>query len=135
MSDNLKAASFAAGLSGKDKNKVDELSKALAVHKSLLSLPQNVAQKAYNNLPQDQQESLVKNFGNQPQPSRGWLGTAWHYTGGALFNAATALSDLSTRVARTGIIAVEEKKNLSDAWKTAGADGERPRPRGPPAGP
>ena len=125
MADNLKAAAFAAGLSNNEKDKVDELSKALAVHKSLLSLPQNVAQQAFNSLPQNQQQSLVNNFGNQQQPSRGWLGTAWHYTGGALFNALNEISNLSTRVARTGLIALEEKKNLADAWKTAGADGDK----------
>ena len=98
MADNLKAAAFAAGLSGKEKDQVDALSKALAVHKTLLALPQPVAQKAYSNLPADQQQSLATQFGTEQKPNRGWLGTAWHYTGGAAINALTAVSDFGTRL-------------------------------------
>ena len=76
MADSLKAAAFAAGLSGKEKEQVDALSKALAVHKTLLALPQPVAQKAYAKLPADQQQNLATQFGNEQQPKRGWLGTA-----------------------------------------------------------
>ena len=125
MADNLKAAAFAAGLSGKEKDQVDALSKALAVHKTLLALPQTVAQQAYSKLPADQQQSLTTQFGSEQKPNRGWLGTAWHYTGGAAFNALNAVSDLATRVYRTGAISVMEGKNLNDAWKTAGSNGEQ----------
>ena len=124
MADNLKAAAFAAGLSGKEKDQVDALSKALAVHKTLLALPQPVAQKAYSNLPADQQQSLATQFGTEQKPNRGWLGTAWHYTGGAVFGALNAVSELTTRAYRTGAISLMEGKNLGDAWKTAGANGE-----------
>ena len=135
MADNLKAAAYAAGLSGKEKEKVDSLSKALAVHKTLLALPSTVANKAYSQLPADQQQSLVNQFGNEQKPNRGWLGTAWHYTGGAVFNALTEAggavlgalteaSDLVTRAYRTGAISVMEGKGIGDAWKTAGDNGE-----------
>jgi hypothetical protein len=124
MADNLKGAAFAAGLSGKEKEKVDNLSKALAVHKTLLALPQPVAQKAYAKLPADQQQDLPNQFGTEQKPNRGWLGTAWHYTGGAVFGALNAVSDLTTRAYRTGAISVMEGKNLGDAWKAAGSDGE-----------
>ena len=124
MADNLKAAAFAAGLSGKEKEKVDSLSKALAVHKTLLALPSTVANKAYSQLPADQQQSLVNQFGNEQKPNRGWLGTAWHYTGGAVLGALTEASDLVTRLYRTGAISVMEGKGIGDAWKTAGDNGE-----------
>lgn len=125
MADNLKAAAFAAQLSGKEKEQVDALSKALAVHKTLLALPQPVAQQAYAKLPADQQQSLATQFGSEQKPNRGWLGTAWHYTGGAVFGALNAVSDLATRAYRTGAISVMEGKNLGDAWKTAGKNGEQ----------
>lgn len=124
MADNLKAAAFAAQLSGKEKEKVDSLSKALAVHKTLLALPQSVATQAYTKMPADQQQSLVTQFGAEQKPNRGWLGTAWHYTGGAAFGALQAVSDFTTRLYRTGAISVMEGKDLGEAWKTAGKDGE-----------
>ena len=130
MADNLKAAAFAAGLSGKEKDQVDALSKALAVHKTLLALPQPVAQKAYSNLPADQQQSLATQFGTEQKPNRGWLGTAWHYTGGAVANAIgyagshilgglNNVSDTMTRLYRTGAIAADQGLNLQDAWTLA----------------
>ena len=40
MSENLKAAAFAAGLSDKERAEVDSLNKALGVHRELSNLPQ-----------------------------------------------------------------------------------------------
>ena len=90
MADNLKAAGFAAGLSPAEKKKIDEFNKALAAHKELSNLPADVAQAKYNKYTPSQQASLVQNFGNEDpaiKPQRGWLGSAWHYTGGAVGNA------------------------------------------------
>lgn len=127
MADNLKAAAFQAGLSSGEKKKVDDLSKALAVHQELLNLPASVAQQKFNQYGKAQQEDLKLKFGTESpeeKPSRGPLATAWHYTGGALFNALMVPSDFVTRVARTGLIAAQEQKGLGDAWQEAGEDGE-----------
>jgi malonyl CoA-acyl carrier protein transacylase len=67
MTENLKAAAYAAGLSEKDKRKIDNLSKALSVHKQLLNMPQESANAIYNKLPQAQQQNLVQNFGAEPE--------------------------------------------------------------------
>ena len=87
MADNLKAASLAAQLSPAEQKKIDDFNKALQVHKELSSMPQDAAQQAYKKLTPAQQTNLVQNFGNEDpavKPKRGWLGTAWHYTGGAV---------------------------------------------------
>lgn len=62
------------------------------------------------------------------KPNRGWLGTAWHYTGGALFTGVQELSDLATRAYRTGAIAVAEGKPLlgsGGAWDIANDNGDK----------
>lgn len=128
MSD-LNAAAAAAGLP-KDKRKdIERLSKAMEAHRALLNLPATVASQAYSTkLTPNEQQDLKNKFGEESpeeKPNRGWLGTAWHYTGGKVFEAAQALSDLSTRAARTGIIAVMEGKNLNDAWDRAEKSGEK----------
>jgi hypothetical protein len=128
MSDNLRAAAFQAGLSASEKSKVSDLSKALSVHKELLSLPSNLAQQKYNTYSVEQQKDLVNKFGNESpeeKPDRSPLGTAWHYTGGKVFEALNFASDLTTRAFRTGAISLQEDKNLGQAWKEAGADGEK----------
>ncbi len=89
MSENLKAAAYAAGLSESDKKKVDSLSKLLTVHKELSNLPSDLAQRQAAKYTPAQQDSLVKVMGNEDpitKPSRGALGTAWHYTGGQIGN-------------------------------------------------
>ena len=126
---DLNAAAAASGLSQEQKKQIERLSKALETHKALLNLPSTVASDAYNNkLTPKEQQDLKNKFGEQPpqeKPNRGWLGTAWHYTGGKVFEAAGALSDLATRVARTGIIALEENRNFSDAWDRSEKDGQK----------
>jgi hypothetical protein len=90
MSESLKAAAYAAGLTPEQRNKLDDFNKSLAVHKNLSNLPPDVASQVYNNLDPSQQTSLQKNFGNEDpalKPNRGWLGTAWHYTGGQVASA------------------------------------------------
>ena len=84
MSESLKAAAYAAGLSEQDKRTIDNLGKALTVHKNLLAMPAEAANAVYNSLPQNQQQNLVQNFGEETEeekPKQGWLGTANHYTG------------------------------------------------------
>lgn len=124
MADNLKAAAFEANLSPAETEKIDDFSKALAVHKKLTSVPSAVAQQQYANLTPQQQASLKKNFGTESpeqKPNRGWLSTAWHYAGEALMFG----TELVNRGFRTGAIAVMEGEDLSQAWKEAGANGEK----------
>jgi len=101
MSESLKAAAYAAGLSEQDKRRIDNLSKALTVHKNLLAMPAEAANAVYKSLPQAQQENLVQNFGNETEeekPKQGWLGTANHYT---FYQAYKGLNFLADRVSQT----------------------------------
>ena len=135
MSENLKAAAYAAGLSDKEKGKVDSLSKLLAVHKELSNLPSELAQRQASKYTPAQQDSLVKVMGNEDpitQPPRGWLGTAWHYTGGQVANLGGKVlaglqnvSDFSTRLYRTGAISLAEGVDLETAWKEANDKGDK----------
>ena len=75
MSESLKAAAYAAGLSEQDKRRIDNLSKALTVHKNLLAMPAEAANAVYNSLPQNQQQKQNVDNKNQgidlntrPQP-------------------------------------------------------------------
>ena len=124
---DLNAAAAAAGLTPKQKQQIERLSKALDTHKTLLNLPAGVANQAYNaKLTEPERQDLTQRFGTESpeEKPRSVLGTAWHYTGGLLFKGLQAASDFSTRVARTGIIALEEGKNLGEAWDRADKDGQ-----------
>jgi hypothetical protein len=127
VADNLKAVSYAAGLTPEQKREIDILSKKLAKHKELLNLPSDIAQKSYSQMPADQQQDMVKTFG-QEEPEvkkpRGWLGTAWNYTGGAVFNALTEVSDLTTRAYRAIAIPMSQGE-IGFAWDKANDNGEK----------
>ena len=133
--ENLKAAAFAANLTEEEKRQVAALSKALDTHKTLSNVPQDVANKVYSNLPQSQRESLVSTFGQEDpiaKPNRGWLGTAWHYTGGAAASAGSKLmaglqnvSDVTTRLYRTAAIGLTQGMNLADAWEESNDKGDK----------
>ena len=139
MADNLKAAAFAAGLSAAEQKRIDDFNKSLTAHKQLSNLPADVANTVYNQKTPEQQASLVQNFGNEDptvKQKRGWLGTAWHYTGGALGNAIGYsgghllaglgnVSDFMTRVYRTGAIAIDQGKDIATAWDTANDKGDK----------
>ena len=139
MEKNLKIASAQANLSPADKEKVGAISKLVGTHKSLLDMPANEARIKFQSLPADQQETLKTTFGTNPEPKkRGWLGTAWHYTGGQAFNALTEVSDFMTRLYRTGALAAEsgyfkpdfsktpmdKVKILTQAWDKSNDNGE-----------
>ena len=139
MSENLKAAGIAAGLTPAQQKQVDDFNKALSAHKELLNLPPDVANAVYNQKSPAQQASLVQNFGNEDptvKPKRGWLGTAFHYTFGTVGNALGYVgsktlaglgnvSDFSTRVARTGLIALDQGVDVATAWDTANDKGDK----------
>ena len=125
---DFNAAASAAGLTPEEKKAMEAFSKTLSVHRELSNLPQNIAQQAYASKTPDQQAALKRVAGEEDpaaKPNRGWLGTAWHYTGGALLQGLTEVSDLSTRVYRTGAIALMEGKNIADAWTTANDKGDK----------
>jgi hypothetical protein len=138
MADNLKAAAFAAGLSDAERREVEALNKTLSVHRELSNLPEAIAAQSYNSKTPLQQEALKKAAGEQAAPSRGWLGTTWHYTGNQILRGLNEVGDLTTRLYRTGVIANREiplgsadyylPKNwsvLADAWDQANDKGEK----------
>ena len=128
MSESLKAAAYAAGLSEQDKRKIDNLSKALTVHKNLLAMPAEAANAVYKSLPQNQQQNLVQNFGEETpeeKPKQGWLGTANHYTGYQAYKALNFLADRVTQTYRAAIIPIVERGEIGFAWDEAGKDGEK----------
>ena len=139
MSESLKAAAYAAGLTPEQKKKLDDFNKSLAVHKNLSNLPSDVASQVYNNLDPSQQQTLQNNFGNEDpalKPNRGWLGTAWHYTGGQVANALGYVggktlaglgnaSDLMTRAYRTAAIAIDQDVSLNSAFRIANDKGDK----------
>jgi len=127
MSENLKAASFAAGLSDSERKQIESLNKALGVHRELSNLPQTVAQRQYGKLTSNQQENLKQGFGQEDpleKPQRGWLGTAWHYSIGGLFNVAQELSDLTTRAYRATAIPLS-RGQVGFAWDEANDKGDK----------
>ena len=127
MSESLKAAAYAAGLSDQDRRRIDNLGKALSTHRNLLNMPQDVASSVYGNLPQAQQQDLVDTFGTESpdEGPKGLLGTAWHYTGYQAFKGLNFLSDRVSQTYRAVAIPIVERKTLGFAWEEAGKDGEK----------
>ena len=128
MADNLKAASYAAGLTAEQKREIDILSKKLTKHKDLLNLPSDIAQKSYSQMPADQQEDMVKTFG-QEEPEvkkpRGWLSTAFHYNPLTLaFKGAIEVADAVTRSYRAIAIPLSQGE-LGFAWDKANDKGDK----------
>ena len=132
MADNVKAAALAANLQGESKKQVDDLVKALFVHKELSNLPKDVAVAKYSKLPPDQQTDIVKKFGTEDpivKPSRGWFGTAWHYAASynpitLAFKGAIELSDLATRTYRAVAIPMSQG-DIGFAWDKANDKGDK----------
>jgi hypothetical protein len=128
VADKLNAAAVAAGLSAEEQKQMQALSTTLAVHRELSNLPKKTAEQAYTSKTVDQQDALKRVAGTEDpatKSQRGFFGTAWHYTGGALLTGLQEVSDLTTRAYRTGAIAVQENKNLADAWTTANDKGDK----------
>jgi hypothetical protein len=127
VSENLKAAAYAARLPEQDKRRIDNLSKAFDTHKNLLNMPQDAASAVYNTLPQAQQQNLVDTFGTESpdEGPKGLLGTAWHYTGYQAFKGLQFASDRVSQAYRAVAIPLIENKTLGFAWDEAGKDGEK----------
>ena len=131
---NLKVAATQANLNPKENQQVDSLIKLLDTHQKLSNMPATQAQQAYSKLPADQQNSLKQTFGTDlpVDKKRSPLGTAWHYTGGALFGALNEVSDFMTRLYRANQILRTDKtvqgkgtQSLIDAWETANDKGDQ----------
>ena len=134
-STNLKLAATQAQLNPNENKQVDALSSLLDTHKNLLDLPPVQAKQKYSQLPQDQQTALVAFNGQEPEKKRGWLGSAWHYTGAATLAGIQEASDFMTRLYRFGKVAeqLEDAKpgnqlrglsGFKTAWDAAGDKGD-----------
>ena len=135
MEKNIRLAIAKANLSPAEKEKADAIGKLVSTHKSLLDMPASEARIKFQGLPSDQQETLKQTFGTQPEEKkRGWLGSAWHYTGGQVVNALGEVSDFMTRLYRTGALAtnaglmtkgaLDQVPILIEAWKKSNDNGE-----------
>jgi hypothetical protein len=134
MTDNIKAAALAANLQGEQKAQVDDLVKALFVHKELSNLPKDVAAKKAAALPAGQKQDLENKFGNEDpatKPSRGWLGTAWHYATAIPFapikygfKGLNEVSDAMTRTYRAIAIPLSEGR-VDFEWAKANDKGDK----------
>jgi len=128
---DFKAAASAAGLTPAEKKAMEALSQTLTVHRELSNLPQKTAQQAYASKTPQQQDALKRVAGEEDpvtKPQRGWLGTAWHYTGGAALQGLTEVSDFMTRAYRTGAIAADQGVPLfgaGNAWDIANDKGDK----------
>jgi len=135
MSQNLNAAAVAAQLAEQDRKKIEAYQKALSTHKGLSNLPPDLAKEQAAKLTPAQQASLSQTFGEEDpvvKPQRGWLGTAWNYTGGAIgkglgmgLAGLQNVSDFTTRLYRTAAISATEDLSLTDAWDEANDKGDK----------
>jgi len=128
---NLNSAALQAGLNNKQRDQVDGLSKLLDSHRKLLALPQGQAQQAFNSQTEDQKKAQVNLFGGDDGPV-GWLGNAAHYvtegfkqTIGRGLGALNEVSDLMTRLYRTGAIAADQDVDLYKAFQIANDKGDK----------
>jgi hypothetical protein len=132
---NLISAAAQAGLNPSQKDKVDGLAKLLDSHKTLLALPPNFAQQKFSEMTQDQQNAHVAMFGESedkpPEQKRGPIGSAFHYMTapikaviGGTFAAINEVSDFTTRLYRTGAIALDQGVNVGKAFEIANDKGD-----------
>lgn len=128
MADNLKAAAYSANLTPEQKREIEILSKKLNKHKELLNLPADLAQKSYQKMPADQQEDMVKTFGQEDpiaKPPKGWLSTAFHYNPLTLaFKSLVEVADATTRAYRALAIPISQGQ-VGFAWDKANDKGDK----------
>ena len=122
---NIRTAASQAGLTSAEQEQMENLNKLVSSHKVLLSMPTQYAEQAFAQLPKSQQDAHVAMFGGEDpkvQAKRGWLGSAFHYLGkntkatlAAPFKALNEVSDFTTRLYRTGAIALDQDVPLFGA--------------------
>jgi len=132
---NIRTAASQAGLTPAEQAQINGLNKLVTSHKTLLSMPTQYAEQAFGQLPKSQQEAHVAMFGGEDpavQTKRGWLGSAFHYLGkttktalAAPFKALNEVSDFTTRLYRTGAIALDQNLDLSKAFEIANDKGDK----------
>ena len=129
MADNLKAAAYAANLTPEQKREIDILSKKVTKHKELLSLPSDIAQKAAQQMPADQQADMVKTFGQEDpieKPGKGWMSSVFHYNPLTLaFKGLIEVADATTRAYRALAIPIVNEGKLGFAWDKANDKGDK----------
>jgi len=128
MADNLKIAAYAASLTPAQKREIDILSKKVAKDKELSSLPTDIAQKSFDKMPLDQQEDMIKSFGERDvveKPKQGWRAAAFKYNPLTLgFKALIEVADATTRTYRALAIPLSQGE-LGFAWDKANDKGDK----------
>ena len=128
MADNLRAAAYAAGLTPEQKRQIDILSKKVSKDKELSSLPPDIAQKSFDKMPIDQQEDMIKTFGEQDplaKPKQGWRSAAFKYNPLTLaFKGLIEVADATTRTYRALAIPLSQG-DLGFAWDKANDKGDK----------
>jgi hypothetical protein len=128
MADNLKIAAYAAGLTPAQKREIDILSKKVAKDKELSSLPTDIAQKSFDKMPLDQQEDMIKTFGEKDvveKPKQGWRAAAFKYNPLTLaFKGLIEVADATTRTYRALAIPLSQGE-LGFAWDKANDKGDK----------
>jgi len=133
---NIYQAAKRASLNPAQMQQINSLTEMYSAHSRFSGMPVNVAQQEYSQLSSGQQNSMAAFFGEGKQdpakPERSFIENAAYIISRpvvepikAIFNTANWLSDQTTRLYRTGAIALAENKNLSDAWQRSGARGEQ----------
>jgi hypothetical protein len=128
MADNLKAVAYAASLTPEQKRQIDILSKKVAKDKELSSLPTDIAQKSFDKMPVDQQEDMIKTFGERDvveKPKPGWKSAAFKYNPLTLaFKGFVEVADATTRTYRALAIPLSQGE-LGFAWDKANDKGDK----------
>ena len=128
MADNLKAVAYAAGLTPEQKRQIDILSKKESKYKELSSLPNDIAQKALEQMPVDQQEDMVKSYGETDvleKPKIGWRSAAFKYNPLTLaFKGFVEVADATTRTYRALAIPLSQGE-VGFAWDKANDKGDK----------
>jgi thioredoxin reductase len=128
MADNLRAVAYAAGLTPEQKRQIDILSKKESKYKELSSLPNDIAQKALEQMPVDQQEDMVKSYGETDvleKPKTGWRSAAFKYNPLTLaFKGFVEVADATTRGYRALAIPLSQGE-VGFAWDKANDKGDK----------
>jgi len=126
---NLSAAAAQAGLTPKQKAQIDGLSKLMDSHKRISAMPEEQGKQAFDSLSKDQQKSHESFFGgdtNNPLGKAfGYLTSTAKTIIAAPFKALNEVSDFTTRLYRTGAIAVDQGVDISQAWNISNDKGDQ----------
>lgn len=126
---NLTSAAAQAGLTPQQKAQIDGLSKLMDSHKKLSAMPEEQGKQAFSSLSTDQQKSHAAFFGgdtgNPLGKAFGYLTSAAKTAIALPFKALNEVSDFTTRLYRTGAIALDQGVDIGQAWDTANDKGDQ----------